>query len=126
MFIETIKSKCLDKIHYVCIFSLVGDVFLMSVPRKKMFLTSENVKRYSLEFYRNLWKIHVKKFKILVWKWSKKNHIKNVFILKNDVSREIINFQKDVYFKKHFWRRRFSILFPILSTIVSVKAFDNF
>ena len=25
MFTETIKSKCLDKMHYACIISMVGD-----------------------------------------------------------------------------------------------------
>ena len=49
-----------------------------------------------------------------------KNDIKNVFTLRNDISSKITNFQKDLFFKEHSWRRSFSILFSILSTKVSV------
>ena len=39
------------------------------------------------------------------------------------VSGEITNFQKDLLFKEHSWRRRFSSLLSILSIVVSVISY---
>ena len=65
-----------------------------------------------------------------------KNQCTQISNLSRPVYYEIINFQRDLFFKEHFWRRRLSILFSILSIIVSVirypisktkseKVFDN-
>ena len=40
-------------------------------------------------------------------------------------SSKITNFQKDLFFKEHSWRWRFSILFSILSLIVSVINYSH-
>ena len=46
--------------------------------------------------------------------------------LKNNSSSEIANFQRDLFFKEHSGRCRLSILFSILSIIVSVINYSRF
>ena len=107
--------KC---IMYICIISMVR------ISQWEVFLENKcslllKIKRLQLTVLVHIWKIHMKEFNILIWKWNY-IYIKNMFTLKNDVSSKITNFQKDLLFKKHSGSWRFSILLFILWIIVSV------